>query len=353
MNYYSLPIKSLDLSFNIKYDSTSNIVPIISSSFFYNIPYINQQFNIKHIKENSNLSDTSNELLNKICNLGEMLSDIIPIKFFEMYNKNKCIPFFTAIEMLSAFDILNMLLIAKDKVRILYIGDNPDSLKNAISFLVGKNDYEYEVLTSKDFENSDWHISYAKKNDITLIYVDECSTDYTYVESYILFLIKVMCIIIARQKTGSSIVLKLNTIFFKPIIDIIYILTSQSTNTYIVKPLIVSNIDNRYAVFTNMKTCQDIGGSITLNTLTNKIKNYIKKEGNGISSISDHSLSHYFISKVEECNLVIGQKYIEYYENIVLLTKNFAKEDRIENIKKNTIIKCAHWCEKYNIPYKK
>ena len=133
MNYYSLPIKSLDLSFNVKYDSTNNITPIISTSFFYNIPYINQQFNIKHVKEHSNLSDTSNELLHKICNLGEMLSDIIPIKFFEMYNKNKCIPFFTAIEMLSAFDILNMLLIAKDKVRILYIGDNPDSLKNAIS----------------------------------------------------------------------------------------------------------------------------------------------------------------------------------------------------------------------------
>lgn len=72
-----------------------------------------------------------------------------------------------------------------------------------------------------------------------------------------------------------------------------------------------------------------------------------------IESIIDNKLPCYFINKIEDSNINIGHSQIEQLDLILYMIKNKNRDDKIETIKKNNIIKCVQWCEKYKIPYNK
>ena len=72
-----------------------------------------------------------------------------------------------------------------------------------------------------------------------------------------------------------------------------------------------------------------------------------------ISHLLKEDLPYYFINKVEESNIIIGQQQLEAMDLIVSIYKNRNSEDKIETLKKMNIQKCVYWCEKYKIPYNK
>jgi hypothetical protein len=72
-----------------------------------------------------------------------------------------------------------------------------------------------------------------------------------------------------------------------------------------------------------------------------------------IESIIDNKLPYYFINKIEDSNVNIGHSQIEQLDLILYMIKNKNRDEKIETIKKNNIIKCVQWCEKYKIPYNK
>jgi hypothetical protein len=82
-----------------------------------------------------------------------------------------------------------------------------------------------------------------------------------------------------------------------------------------------------------------------------KISN--SNSSSSIESIIDNKLPCYFINKIEDSNINIGHSQIEQLDLILYMIKNKNRDDKIETIKKNNIIKCVQWCEKYKIPYNK
>jgi hypothetical protein len=72
-----------------------------------------------------------------------------------------------------------------------------------------------------------------------------------------------------------------------------------------------------------------------------------------VSYFVKDEIPYYFINKIEEANIIVGQQQLESLDQIVSILKNKNKEDKIETLKKNNLQKCVHWCEKYRIPYNK
>jgi hypothetical protein len=70
-----------------------------------------------------------------------------------------------------------------------------------------------------------------------------------------------------------------------------------------------------------------------------------------IHSIINNDLPLFFLNKIEELNIIIGQQKLELiYQNINILKSNKNKIEKIDNIKKNNISKCLKWFIKNKIP---
>jgi len=72
-------------------------------------------------------------------------------------------------------------------------------------------------------------------------------------------------------------------------------------------------------------------------------------------SLFKFDLPYFFINKIEEINAIFGQQQIENIVttlNLINSTNN-NKTDKLETMKKNNVLKCISWCQKYNLSYNK
>ena len=72
-----------------------------------------------------------------------------------------------------------------------------------------------------------------------------------------------------------------------------------------------------------------------------------------IQSIVKNEINMYFLNKMEECNIIIGQQQIDVYDQMINLVKNKNKTDKIETIRRHNIQKCINGCDKYKLPCNK
>ena len=72
-----------------------------------------------------------------------------------------------------------------------------------------------------------------------------------------------------------------------------------------------------------------------------------------VESLINDDLPYYFMNKIEDSNINIGHQQIEHLDLILHIIKNKNRDDKIETLKKNNIIKCIQWCEKFKIPHNK
>jgi hypothetical protein len=72
-----------------------------------------------------------------------------------------------------------------------------------------------------------------------------------------------------------------------------------------------------------------------------------------VSSLLDEHVPLHFINKLEEIDVIIGQQQMEAFCQIINVLKHKNKEDKLELYKRNNLIKCVQWCEKYHIPHNK
>jgi hypothetical protein len=54
---------------------------------------------------------------------------------------------------------------------------------------------------------------------------------------------------------------------------------------------------------------------------------------------------------LEEYNAIFGQQQIENIHYTISLIENKHKQDKIDNLIKNNVQKCASWCIRHNIVY--
>ena len=195
-------------------------------------------------------------------------------------------------------------------------------------------------------------------NDISsicdYIYFELPDKVYLDTNKYILGLLKAVKFILMYQSLDGCIILKLGHTYYKPVIDILYIISSLYNKTYIIKPNTSNNIyDEKYLVcktFTSTPQKRE--------AYFDKIDKmyticYREQHEINIQSIVKNEINMYFLNKMEECNIIIGQQQIDVYDQMINLVKNKNKTEKIETIRRHNIQKCINWCDKYKLPCNK
>jgi len=359
MNYYILPKKNDKISINIKTTSVEDLQPYVSSSVYHYLNIVLKQ--IDEIQKKDNIIDY--DLIYKISNPYEFIFSNVPgLK----YSVSKLKPlnniFYIFMEILINFNILDFF--NNSGIKTFFYGKNISSTIECMNML--REDYndiykfhgEIQEITNDDFNSSE-----KKSFDFMFFelknYVNEDQTN-----EYIITMIRCLQRILIYQKKNGICVIKLNNLFYKPLIDILYILTNLYEKIYIVK-MNTTNIVNGERIIICKNFIQNDeywieNDSIKYLALANdlqlqleKITNTNSNSGLFIESIIDNKLPYYFINKIEDSNVNIGHSQIEQLDLILYMIKNKNRDEKIETIKKNNIIKCVQWCEKYKIPYNK
>jgi len=175
------------------------------------------------------------------------------------------------------------------------------------------------------------------------------------------------------QSQNGNAIIKIDNIFYKPVFDVLYILSSFYEKVYLLKPNVSNVIDSgRYIICKNFIMNQDknidfilgladfVGANIIDDVSDIDIDN-VGLEPNPnpvptnrfIHSLINNEMSHYFVNKIEESNIVIGQQQLEALGQIISIIKNKNRDEKMETLKKNNIQKCILWCERHQIPYNK
>lgn len=339
MNYYILPKNNIQLHINTSIlDSDAEQIPYISRSLYHFL--INIETHLQNVDSNM-LEEIQN-----IVNTYEYIFSNVPRYLVSVGKvKPESNIFYELIEIYYACN-LNELFINKNKISTLHLTPNHAS---SIFFInVVREDKEDEI-TYNTFQSFDQNQQVVVNKRFDFLFFEFDKEEYKDITQYSRNIVLGLLYIFKYQNIDGIAIFKIDHIFYKVIVDVIYILSNLFERVYIFKP-IVSNIaeGERYIVCKNFApgvTCysEDIEEQLTklLSTKTN------------ITSVLTNTIPYYFINKIEESNIVIGQQQLESLSLINNLIKNKNKDDKIEMIKRNHIQKCIQWCEKYKIPHNK
>jgi hypothetical protein len=284
------------------------------------------------------LSDNCFDDAIKLINPYEFIFSTVPgSKFSVSKLKAKNNIFYDLLEIynnLNIFDTFKELNI----INVLHISPNYiDAIECFEMFREGLPDIHYSS-NSIDIDNE---LNGTKMN---FIFYETTSSN------YFISLIQALIIILRNQKHNGTAIIKIGGVFDKPVVDILYFLSSLYDKVYISKPSTNNIISfERYIVCKSFLHNEQSVQYLKLNYL--KLIIFIKKlENKHIYSILDFDVPYYFKNKIDDLNIIIGQQQLEALDQIISLYNNKNKDDKIENIRKINIQKSVSWCEKYKIP---
>ena len=376
MSYYILPKKNNNIQINAKtikiqdlnnISNTSNekLIPIVSFSLIHYLNILTEQikdaiqinntftnFENKTIIENINF-----DLINKVTNPHEFIFTKVPGL---NYSVGKLKPmnniFYIFMELFSSFDFFNYF---KENINTIHYGKNINSTieflnifredKNDVHISIELNDIEidYYKLKNNEILNS------VQNNSIDFLYFELNNQIYNNIHKYIKGILYFFEKILLFQKKNGLCIMKLDNLFYKPILDIIYILTSLYDKIYIVKPNTTNISNNERFIVCKYFLNNETNNSQLLKKIELLLKEVIFDENKTILYIINEKLPYYFINKIEDANINIGHQQIEHLNLILNIIKNKNRDEKIETLKKANIIKCIQWCEKYKIPHNK
>jgi hypothetical protein len=340
MNYYYIlpknntPLK-LFFSFNETETDTESNQVFISDTLVHSLTYIKnhiQNYNpieIAEISKNINpyefiftnvLTDNTNMSISKIkpsSNIFFELIEIIQSLFlFEnpFFNKNVNILHVSNANHKSSIELLINTIRNKEQY-------NDDKYFNSF------DDYDYEDRPPDNIEK----VIY----DFIML---EC------IENQNHKIIISLKIILSSLSLGGTAIIKIPSLYHKVVVDFLFIVCNVFEKVQLIKPL-VSNIltNEKYIV------CNNYQGISKYDFLNNDEYNGSKS----VSSLLQTSLPSFFISKIEEFNVIYGQQQLEAYDQLINIINNKNKHDKIEALKKINIQKSIAWCDKYKIPCNK
>lgn len=189
------------------------------------------------------------------------------------------------------------------------------------------------------------------KKNCHFLYFEEGDRLFQDTNDYLLYLIKSILVLDEYLIKGGCMILKINAVFYKPIIDLIYVISHMFQKIYIMKPN-ASNVmlDERYLVCKSFIGIQK-GITKSLNKMYNSL--FPVKNDIVIGAFIENKIHYYFLNKLEESNVIIGQQKLDACSQLITLLKSKNKIEKIEIIQKHNIQKCIYWCEKHKVPYHK
>lgn len=366
MSYYVLPKIKVDYQLSpILYNVMDQPKPCISASL---INYTKESDSILHqqlsLECNMNISF---RMLTQIIHSYDFLFSCVsgfgtPVTCVQA----KSPLYFDIVEIFQTLKLGDKILLKEDPIHILCCGKNAQSALDAFGLqcetmrttskildqfkscanlaslgkLVNSIDY-YE-----NFENAE-----SMKSACDLIYFEESDKNFVDVNEYVLYLTKAILFANMYQSQSGCLIIKISTIFYKPIVDLIYIISHMYKKIYIMKPN-TSNVilDDRYLVCkTFCNEPHDI--IVPLRNFYNSL--FSVKNDVNVSSILKNRLYYYFLNKVEESNVIIGQQKLDAYSQLINLLKSKNKMEKIELLQRHNVQKCVYWCDKHKIEYHK
>ena len=340
MSYYILP-KNINM-INVKPNSSTNKCnPYLTVTLLNYYQEIKNQI-IQMFTNDCDLSDNSFDEAIKLINPYEFIFSKVPgSKFSVSKLKPKTNIFYDLLEIFNNNNIFDSLKNTKP-IKIIHVSPNfEDSIECFDIYREGYND-SHICIENIDIDNDS-----LKEIKVDFIFYE------TNLDNYIYSCVQALIIVLKNQKKNANCIIKINHTFDKPIIDILYHLTSLYEKVYISKPS-TNNITSfdKYIICKNFLLDEKDNYYLRINYLNLII--FLKRLDNkNITEILDFQLPYYFKNKIDDLNNIIGQQQLDALDQIINIYKNKNKFDKIENIKKNNIQKSVSWCEKYKIPCNK
>jgi len=349
MNYYTLPKINNKISI-IQTTNTDKIQQYISKTLTNYYNELKSEIDVLCSNTNSNSNDNNvdyNEII-KIVNPYEYIFTKVPCSNFSVSKlKPKSMMFY---ELLEIFQTMNLLeYINFDIMNSLIVGKNYEDSLECLEIL--RENYNDDKFFCFYEYNSNLYSLIEKTKFNFIIYEINNHED---LNQYVISLIELLIIVLKYLKENSFVILKINNIFYKPIIEIIYIFCSFFEKINIIKPN-TSNIitHDKYIILQNLKlnhySFEIINSYIV--SLNNIVLNY--NDNLNIHKIIYSEIPYYFLNKIDDINIIIGQQQLESLNQIINILKSKNRVDKIECLKKTCIQKSINWCEKYKIPYNK
>jgi 23S rRNA U2552 (ribose-2'-O)-methylase RlmE/FtsJ len=377
MTYYLLPKSScylynyIDIEFGNK-----NPQPIISDSLS------NYLYKIKEkISENEKQWDINKKYTNPY----EYIHSNIPMKKRSVCKYNPLSrSFFKMIEILKTFNI-NF----ETPIHSFHLAEGPGGFIEALNYIRQNPDDKYIGMTLIDTndnnipcwkksekylrENPNIILEYGPTQDGNILSFDnfnycvhkygssmeiitgdggfDFSSDFNKQElSITQLLFAQIAFAICMQKKGGLFILKIFDSFYEHTIDIIYILSSFYEKVYIIKPQ-----TSRYANSEKYLVCNHF-----MHENNNQIYPIFRNAFSKMCAMDSTQhiyrflkipVSFHFMKKMEEYNLIFGEKQIQNIYFTLNLINNKNKTEKIDSLIKINIQKSIKWCIKNEIPY--
>lgn len=230
--------------------------------------------------------------------------------------------------------------------KMLYITSHNDDLHNSFQFI--KKKYNYSHTNSyTHFKNVGDYFASNNTDKFEFMFFELPVYDFQDVNQYIIHVLQIVMIIIKTQSDNGCCLIKLNYIYHKPIIDILFLLSAVYSKIYLIKPTLMDTTDYKYVFCKYFNNSPDISNKNykLLDTFLNKpdLKN--------ITHIIDYDTPAYFIYKINEINLIIGQQQLELWRQLLHIYMGQNQLYKLDQYKQKNIQKWVDWCAKMNIPY--
>ena len=381
MNYYIIPKNNFNFELSLKL-TNDTIKPYISFSLiFYLTAAYTQLLKLEDVTNEKVLTDSiANEITNEKFLTEDITIDYVTqiVNPFEFIHTNvpgsilsvsKVKPdaniFFELMEIFQMFNI-NDILATKHKINIAHLTPNHTSTTYLLNMLREENndfiiveDFDYNKLytkfiTNKFVINNPVTNNNDSKLDLIIFEFPQC--DYANTKQYIHNMLLALIIITKYQANLGTCIIKIDNIFYKPIIDIIFLLSSFYDKILLIKPIISNITKSERFIVCKSFNCGIVENSNIRNKIDEQILTKMNESGTddkGISSLINDEIPYYFLNKLEESNAVIGQQQLESYDQIINIFKNKNRDEKIENLKRQHIQKCIQWCEKNQLPHNK
>ena len=352
MNYYIIPKNkfNIDIQLQIKNET---VKPYISYSIIF---YLNDVYKQLFRIDDGEEDEITLENINKVVNPYEFIHTNVPGTQLSVSKvKPESSIFFELMELFQLFNV-NEILNIKHTINIAHLTPNHSSSSYLLNILREDNndnilceDFDYDKLCNIFISNN-----FDKRLD--LIICEFKAKDYTDTNTYIKNMLLILSIIIKYQSNNVTSIIKVDNIFYKAIVDLLFIFSAIYDKVLLVKP-IISNITKgeRYILCKGFLPPEDTNILFQVeNKIMIKLKdNTLNDKLNHVFSVINNDIPYYFLNKLEESNAVIGQQQLEAYDQIINIFKNKNREDKIETLKRNHIQKCIQWCEKNQLPHNK
>jgi len=344
MSYYVLPRKQS--SFKISPTYEKNIQPIVSFSLLHYVKKATEQINFLQDTRDSEASKINIDAIYKTVNPYEFIHTKVPDSKFSVSKVKANSPsFYSLMEIINSFNIFEPF--SEKNINILYFGQKKsDAIVDCINiFRENNSDNFFETGgLSTDCRS-------LECESVDFIYIElENVNVKSDINEYIIEFINALYHILMYQSINGTCVIKLGSLSYKPILDIIYMLTSTYEKSFIAKPIVGSVFKNERFII-----CKSFVSDNKNNDRINILKSLkdIIVNDNIITSILNSQLPYYFLNKIEESNIIIGQQQLEHLDRVINIIKNKNGFEKMESLKKNNIEKCMQWCEKNKLPYNK